>query len=77
MKPMQRICKYPLLFKELLKHTGPDHPDYSNLNSAFEVMTKLVESINATSRESENIRKIIEIENSLVGAEVIFFFLLF
>lgn len=27
-KPVQRICKYPLLFKELLKCTPAEHPDY-------------------------------------------------
>jgi hypothetical protein len=27
-KPFQRITKYPLLFKELLKNTDHEHPDY-------------------------------------------------
>ena len=34
-KPMQRLCKYPLLLKELLKHTDEDHGDYFNIEKAF------------------------------------------
>ena len=27
-KPIQRLPKYVLLLKDLLKHTDPTHPDY-------------------------------------------------
>ena len=30
-KPVQRPPKYDLLFKDLLKHTDADHPDYNNV----------------------------------------------
>ena len=30
-KPIQRLPKYVLLFKDLLKHTPEDHPDYKNI----------------------------------------------
>lgn len=35
-KPLQRVTKYPLLLKELLNHTIPSHPDYENLQAAYE-----------------------------------------
>ena len=30
-KPLQRLCKYPLLVRELLKETPTTHPDYNDL----------------------------------------------
>jgi hypothetical protein len=33
-KPIQRLPKYVLLLKDLLKHTDPSHPDYVNIESA-------------------------------------------
>jgi len=35
-KPVQRLPKYPLLIKDLLKHTDQDHPDYENLQKAYD-----------------------------------------
>lgn len=34
-KPVQRLPKYVLLFKDLLKHTETCHPDYNNLKKAL------------------------------------------
>ena len=33
-KPVQRLCKYPLLLRELCNHTGEDHPDHESINMA-------------------------------------------
>lgn len=30
-KPVQRLPKYVLLYKDLLKHTNDDHADYGNI----------------------------------------------
>ena len=30
-KPVQRICKYPLLLRDLIRNTDSDHPDRQNL----------------------------------------------
>lgn len=32
--PRSRLFKYPLLLKEILKHTPPEHPDASSLDQA-------------------------------------------
>ena len=40
--PIQRICKYPLLLKELLKATPDDHPDHADVAMAATAMEKLV-----------------------------------
>lgn len=60
-KPVQRICKYPLFFRELLKHTPKDHPDYKNLQETFEEIDKVVKYINESKKVAESKRKIKEI----------------
>ncbi len=34
-KPVQRLPKYVILLKDLLKHTPKDHPDYNNITKAL------------------------------------------
>ncbi|CAD8067437.1 unnamed protein product [Paramecium sonneborni] len=40
-KPVQRLPKYVLLFKDLLKHTLPSHPDYQNVKYCLETIEKI------------------------------------
>jgi len=44
--PMQRILKYPLLLKELVKYTPEEHPDKVHLASAKEAVENLAKFIN-------------------------------
>jgi len=66
--PVQRLCKYPLLLRELVKHTREDHPDYNSLVNTIDTMSQLVTLVNQSARESENLQKILEIEGSLTHA---------
>ncbi|KAI9355339.1 Dbl homology domain-containing protein [Zopfochytrium polystomum] len=54
LKPVQRICKYPLLLRELLKHTLEDHVDRKNLEAAFELTNNIVSIVNERRRFVEN-----------------------
>jgi len=45
-KPLQRICKYPLLLKEMLKCLTPEHVDYANLLSALARSKIVLKGIN-------------------------------
>ncbi|XP_033638213.1 uncharacterized protein LOC117298938 [Asterias rubens] len=56
--PVQKICKYPLQLRELLKYTRPQHADYLELQDALEVMKDVAVSINDRKRRIENIEKI-------------------
>lgn len=68
-KPTQRICKYPLLLRELLANTPRDHPDYKPLQEAMAKVELIVSSINESSRAAENVRQIIQIQARIMDGE--------
>lgn len=61
-KPVQRVCKYPLLLKELLKNTPETHPDYADLNEAHEAMQNSCLKLNERKREVENMSHFLTIK---------------
>eukprot|EP00007_Cunea_sp_BSH-02190019_P006443 CAMPEP_0174238538 /NCGR_PEP_ID=MMETSP0417-20130205/11572_1 /TAXON_ID=242541 /ORGANISM="Mayorella sp, Strain BSH-02190019" /LENGTH=725 /DNA_ID=CAMNT_0015317381 /DNA_START=421 /DNA_END=2594 /DNA_ORIENTATION=- len=69
-KPIQRICKYPLLLKDLLKNTAEDHPDFDNLQKAMNKIQEVVDYVNERKRLSENLMKIYEVQRLIDGNEV-------
>lgn len=56
--PVQKICKYPLQLKELLKYTHLEHPDYTSLQRALEMMKKTAMLINERKRKMESLEKL-------------------
>jgi len=68
-KPVQRICKYPLLLKDLLNHTKEDHPDYDNLVQALPKINTVVEYVNERKRLAENLQKIMDVQNQIESTE--------
>ncbi|CDS01995.1 related to CDC24-GTP/GDP exchange factor for Cdc42p [Sporisorium scitamineum] len=61
-KPVQRICKYPLLLEQLLKKTPEDAPRYQELEDGLEVMRRITDKVNETSRLQENAQLVKELE---------------
>lgn len=56
LKPIQRLCKYPLLLKELIKTWSNDQdPNYNELVMASEAMKEVANQVNEAQRRSENI----------------------
>ncbi|NP_001085925.1 Rho guanine nucleotide exchange factor (GEF) 3, gene 1 S homeolog [Xenopus laevis] len=51
--PRSRLVKYPLLLKELLKHTGPEHPDHTPLGEAVYMIQTIISLINSKTGEAE------------------------
>ncbi|XP_063791595.1 rho guanine nucleotide exchange factor 3-like isoform X2 [Pseudophryne corroboree] len=51
--PRSRLVKYPLLLKELLKHTMPEHPDHAPLSQAVCVIQDIISLINSKAGEAE------------------------
>src|SRR3989338_3069798 len=65
-KPVQRLCKYPLLLRELIKNTPKEHPDHSQLEAAAEKVGSVVAFVNEAKRNAEGKAKMKEIEE-MVG----------
>eukprot|EP00127_Corallochytrium_limacisporum_P007106 Clim_evm25s242 gene=Clim_evmTU25s242 len=53
-KPVQRILKYPLLLRELIKYTEEDADDMQDLNMAEAVIKDVANEINEIKRRDDN-----------------------
>jgi cell division control protein 24 len=54
-KPVQRICKYPLLLDSLIKASSPaDYPYYDELKSGSAAAKRITDKINEAQRRAEN-----------------------
>ncbi|KAF9361484.1 hypothetical protein BGX26_002834 [Mortierella sp. AD094] len=53
-KPVQRICKYPLFMTELIKLTDSQHPHFRDLVEGQAAIKRVAEKINETNRRQEN-----------------------
>ncbi|XP_077208324.1 phosphatidylinositol 3,4,5-trisphosphate-dependent Rac exchanger 2 protein isoform X2 [Paroedura picta] len=67
--PIQRICKYPLLLKELLKRTPKKHTDYSALMEALQAMKSVCSNINEAKRQMEKLEVLEEWQSHIEGWE--------
>jgi len=67
-KPVQRICKYPLFFRELLKNIE-DHNSkaYQRLSEASVKLEEVVEKVNEGRRIAESMQRTLEIEQLVSG----------
>src|SRR3989338_4192445 len=65
-KPVQRLCKYPLLLRELIKNTPEVHPDHGLLSAAADKVGSVVNFVNEAKRNAEGQAKMKEIEE-MVG----------
>lgn len=64
--PQQRICKYPLLLKDLLKATPDEDADHEPIAESFKSLQLLVDKINERTRRVDNAKKIEEIQVRLL-----------
>ncbi|KAI9271781.1 hypothetical protein BDA99DRAFT_602523 [Phascolomyces articulosus] len=53
-KPVQRVCKYPLLLQELVKTTPEDWTYYGEMKSGLEAIQRVTSKVNETKRRQEN-----------------------
>ena len=68
-KPVQRICKYPLLLKQLLRYTDQtQNPHlYAELEAGIASIERVTSRVNETKREQENISIAKELETRVVN----------
>jgi hypothetical protein len=64
-KPVQRLCKYPLLFKELLRNTAEDDPDFPHVQNVYNLMSDVASHANEVKREAERVQKLSDIEKNI------------
>ena len=64
-KPVQRICKYPLFLRELIKHTEESNEEYEKLVTVMASLGTVVEAINETKREADNMTAITKVQRKL------------
>ncbi|KAI8369846.1 hypothetical protein EDC96DRAFT_552549 [Choanephora cucurbitarum] len=64
-KPVQRICKYPLLLQELVRSTDSSWLYYHELQQSLESMKRVTERINETQRQCENMQSVQELKDRL------------
>lgn len=67
--PIQRICKYPLLLKELMKRTPKRHSDYSAVLEALQAMKTVCSTINEAKRQMEKLEILEEWQSHIEGWE--------
>lgn len=68
--PIQRVPRYELILKELVKRTHEDHPDYENLKEAQSKAQKTAEALNEHIRQIENETKVVEVMKSFPNDEL-------
>ncbi|KAI8371750.1 uncharacterized protein BYT42DRAFT_595148 [Radiomyces spectabilis] len=61
-KPIQRICKYPLLQSQLIKSTNCDWPYYAEMEEGLEAIKRVAGKVNETQRQHENIQAVEELK---------------
>merc|ERR1712000_479386 len=66
--PVQRMPRYLLLLKELLKYTPDNHPDFADLTAAVQHVSEMLSTINELKRsaESASTYKILTIDKSML-----------
>jgi len=65
-KPFQRVTRYPLLLKELLKQTSRNSKDYQHLSDSIVRIDAIVKDANEEKRRNDTLVKMIEIQQSFI-----------
>eukprot|EP01087_Luapelamoeba_hula_P006892 TRINITY_DN1699_c0_g1_i2.p1 TRINITY_DN1699_c0_g1~~TRINITY_DN1699_c0_g1_i2.p1 ORF type:complete len:913 (+),score=168.52 TRINITY_DN1699_c0_g1_i2:275-3013(+) len=70
-KPVQRLCKYPLLIRELMRNTQDTHPDYELLLGAQKKIDEVVDYINERKRNAEGNQIVFDIQIQTEGSHLV------
>jgi RhoGEF domain len=70
LKPIQRICKYPLLLKELLKNTPESDLDYKAVQKGLIAINGVVSYVNNKRGEAELRQKMFQLLAQMEPHEV-------
>ena len=65
--PVQRIPRYPLLLKDVIKYTPESHPDYATLKEALTGISEIADWVNECIRTNQSQRVCMTLQKELVG----------
>lgn len=65
--PVQRMPRYLMILKRLLRFTDNSHPDYAALCKAVESVAKIVEIVDHKAKDSENVVKLMRVFDKFKG----------
>ena len=65
--PIQRIPRYILLLKELIKNAGSRDSDLPTLEKAYKAVSEIATKINSCKKAAEDGERILNLQNTLVG----------
>jgi hypothetical protein len=68
--PVQRIPRYNLLLRDLLRRTDDTHADFSNLTNALEQFENVMSYLDTNITEAENMKKFLEMGTRFKGGNV-------
>jgi hypothetical protein len=71
-KPVQRICKYPLFFRELKKWTRDTHPCFRRLAEAAAAVDAIASHVNIDARAAQLQGALFDLYNALGGGQLAF-----
>ena len=63
--PVQRVPRYELLLRELMRYTPESHAERLTLCAALTKIQSIAHHINASARHAQEMSKLIEIQNSI------------
>lgn len=66
-QPVQRLPRYVLLLKDLLKHTDESHPDFANLTKATQRMCDVAQMVDERHKQAELLNHMFQIQNETKG----------
>eukprot|EP01096_Ripella_sp_DP13-Kostka_P000745 TRINITY_DN10864_c0_g1_i1.p1 TRINITY_DN10864_c0_g1~~TRINITY_DN10864_c0_g1_i1.p1 ORF type:complete len:691 (-),score=282.05 TRINITY_DN10864_c0_g1_i1:47-2068(-) len=64
--PIQRIPRYLLLIKDILKHTHPFHRDYQDLVASLAAINEIAKAMNQVAQSMSNIQRLLEIQDTII-----------
>ncbi|KAG1145481.1 hypothetical protein G6F37_005476 [Rhizopus arrhizus] len=65
-KPIQRVCKYPLLLQQLIKSTSEDWPYSEENKDGLEAIQRVTKKVNETKRFQENSLAVEDLKKKIV-----------
>jgi len=69
-KPLQRICKYPLLLREIIKYADPDDPETKRLKETESQMQQILTKINTQKRMVDTGSAAVDLQEKLTNKQI-------